>query len=367
MSLDPTDEIISEIYEAAAVPEYWPRVLGKMSKLVDGAGGILFTSVLDRIRWTASEDVYDVFEEFVRAGWAAINPRTQRLGGLNHAGFVHDLDAFTLEELDNDPVYTGFYRKRGAGWAAGTILSIPNGDAVIFSFERAYEKGPVPKPVIQFFDGLRPHLAPGALLSARLGLTRAQAMTDALQAIGLPAAVLRPRGALLVANTAFERWMPTLFRDHRDRIRLNDAGADALLAKAVARIGLTREPGEVNSVPVAASEGRPPMILHLLPVRGVANDIFSRADSLLVVTPVDKASVPTAEVLQGLFDLTPAEARVARGIGEATSVEDLAAALGVSRETVRTQIKAILAKTGVGGQKELVSLLAGKVLRPDPG
>jgi DNA-binding CsgD family transcriptional regulator len=367
MSLDSTDEIISEIYEAAAVPEYWPRVLGKMSKHVDGAGGILFTSVLDRIRWTASEDIYDAMDEFVREGWAAINPRPSRIMALNHAGFIQDLDAFTREELDRDPVYANFLRKRGLGWATGTMLSIPNGDALIFSFERAYEKGPVPRPVIEFFDRLRPHLARGALLSARLGLERAQAMTDALQAIGLPAAVLRPRGALLVANAAFERWMPTLFRDHRDRIRLSDAAADALIAKAIARIGLANEPGVVNSVPVAAGEGRPPMILHLLPVRGVANDIFTRADSLLVVTPVDRASVPTAEVLQGLFDLTPAEARVARGIGEATSVEDLAAALGVSRETVRTQIKAVLAKTGVGGQKELVSLLAGKVLRPDQG
>jgi len=43
-------------------------------------------------------------------------------------------------------------------------------------------------------------------------------------------------------------------------------------------------------------------------------DIFTQATALLVVTPVDRAAVPTAEVLQGLFDLTPAEARGAGGI-----------------------------------------------------
>jgi len=363
MSLDATEAIISDIYEAAAVPELWPKVLGRMSAHVDGAGGIMFTSVLDRIRWTASPDIYDRFDEFIRDGWAAINPRPARMAALNHAGFVHDLDAFTLEELDNDRVYTEFYRKRGVGWATGSMLSIPSGDAVIFSFERAYAKGPVPRSAIEYFDDLRPHLARSALLSARLGLARAQAMADALQTVGLPAAVLRPRGALLAANDLFQKWVPSLFQDHRDRLRLSDAAADALLVEALSRIGAATMPlAAVNSVPVAAGEDRPPMIVHLLPVRGVANDLFTRAAALLVVTPVDKGAVPTAEVLQGLFDLTPAEARVARGIGEAQTIDTLADALGVSRETVRTQLKAVLAKTGVARQTELISLLAGKVL-----
>jgi DNA-binding CsgD family transcriptional regulator len=68
------------------------------------------------------------------------------------------------------------------------------------------------------------------------------------------------------------------------------------------------------------------------------------------------------EVLQGLFDLTPAEARVARGIGEANTIDMLAETLGVSREVLRSQLKAVLAKTGVARQAELVSLLAGKAL-----
>jgi DNA-binding CsgD family transcriptional regulator len=79
----------------------------------------------------------------------------------------------------------------------------------------------------------------------------------------------------------------------------------------------------------------------------------------VVITPIDRATVPGAEVLQGLFDLTPAEARIARAIGEAQTIEELAQTLQISRETVRTQLKAVLAKTGVSRQSELVSLLAG--------
>ena len=119
----------------------------------------------------------------------------------------------------------------------------------------------------------------------------------------------------------------------------------------------------VKSIPVAATVGHVPMVLHVIPVRGSARDIFTQATALLVVTPVDRAAVPAAEVLQGLFDLTPAEARVARGIGQAETIDTLADATGVNRETVRSQLKAVLSKTGLSRQQELVSLLAGKAFR----
>jgi DNA-binding CsgD family transcriptional regulator len=104
------------------------------------------------------------------------------------------------------------------------------------------------------------------------------------------------------------------------------------------------------------------MIAHLVPVCGAAHDIFAQGTSLLVLMPVDRGAVPTAEVIQGLFDLTPAEARVARGIGATQTIDDLAAAMNVSRETIRTQLKAVLGKTGLSRQQDLVGLLAGKVL-----
>ena len=153
--------------------------------------------------------------------------------------------------------------------------------------------------------------------------------------------------------------VPVVVQDRRDRIMLTNANADTLLEQAIAgyrRGGISATPA---SIPIPASEDRLAMIVHLVPVRGAAHDIFSQSAMLLLITPVDRAAVPTAEVLQGLFDLTPAEARVARGIGLAQSIDALAAAQGVSRETVRSQLKLVLAKTGLNRQAELVSLLAG--------
>jgi DNA-binding CsgD family transcriptional regulator len=64
------------------------------------------------------------------------------------------------------------------------------------------------------------------------------------------------------------------------------------------------------------------------------------------------------DLLNGLFDLSPAEVRVANGLLQGKTIEDLAVGSGLSRETIRSQVKAVLAKTGTARQSDLVSLLA---------
>jgi len=105
------------------------------------------------------------------------------------------------------------------------------------------------------------------------------------------------------------------------------------------------------------SPTRPPFVAHLVPMRGRGRDIFSGAELLLYLTPIIQRAGPPPEILQALFDLSPAEARVAAMIAEGHSVKLIAENLSVQPNTVRAQLKAVFAKTGTGRQGELVSLL----------
>ena len=80
---------------------------------------------------------------------------------------------------------------------------------------------------------------------------------------------------------------------------------------------------------------------------------------LSIVTPVAVGSVPSVELIQGLFDLTPGEARVAKAIGRGDTIADIATGNGVAQSTVRNQLREIFMKTGVHRQAELVGLLHG--------
>ena len=63
------------------------------------------------------------------------------------------------------------------------------------------------------------------------------------------------------------------------------------------------------------------------------------------------------ELLQNAYGLTPAEARVAITLLEVYSAKSVANYLGVSFNTVRTQIKEIYAKLGVNSRANFVKLM----------
>jgi DNA-binding CsgD family transcriptional regulator len=359
MSSAPND-FLDRIYEAAVVGELWPNILHELATIAGAQGGVMLTANPTTTRWVGSVGIQQLILEWFREGWAQNNTRGARLLAAHSAGFLREIDIFdSRDAIDNDPNIKEFFRPRGMGWAVGTIIPVPSGDSLIFSIEREFAKGPVEDARVRRLDLLRPHLARAALLSARLGLERARAIAQAMQAIGLPAAVLRKGGRLAAANAMFEKLVPAVFADHRHRIVLANRDSDRLLENALAKLDRGMKQGEVLSIAVPAAADQLPMALHLVPVCGMANDIFSQAVSILIATPVDRSASPSAELLQGLFDLTPTEARVARAIGQAKSINAIAVAHHVSQSTVRDQLKAIFAKTGTRRQVELSRLLSG--------
>ncbi len=351
------DELIDLIYEAAVIPERWPLVLTKLAQLVDGVGGVLFTGDLGK--WVASPDAVGVVQDYLDQGWHNRTTRTQRLfeRGTQYPGFVCDLDVFSPEEIEQEPVYAEFFRPRGWGWGAGTIIAAPSGDLLAVDIERPYERGPIESQVVRRLDELRPHLARAALLSGRLALERMRSATEVLDMVGLASAVLGAGGRPLVMNGSCEQLLDDLLVIRGGRIAVTQPLADQLLKDALVGVGVFGASTATRSIPVSATEKHPPIIMHILPVRGAAHDIFSGAAALLIVTPMAAKASPPVELLQGLFDLTPAEARIARAIAQRRTINEIAQSLGLSRETIRTQVKSVLSKTGQSRQLDLAVML----------
>jgi len=117
--------------------------------------------------------------------------------------------------------------------------------------------------------------------------------------------------------------------------------------------------GGVRSFPVRDATTGTLMVGHVVPIRLSARDIFARSTAVFVLMPVAAAAAPPVELVMSLFDLTPAEARVARGLAAGKTVGDLAVDNGVSTNTVRVQVRAVLEKTGCERQTDVVALLGG--------
>src|SRR5215471_52318 len=189
--------LIDRIYESCFAPETWPDVLDEIGRIADTAGASLIVSKDNVLHWVASPEPRERAERFVKEGWLWRGEIVAKLFALRIPGFVIDVEFFTLEELDREPIYREVWRPEGIGWGMATAIPIPTGENVTFILSRRMDRGPFQRASADRLDALRPHLARSVLISARLQLERARAASETLAALGVPALVLNEAGKVL--------------------------------------------------------------------------------------------------------------------------------------------------------------------------
>lgn len=354
-------ELTDRIYEAAFVPELWPGVLDQLSTVSHSAAASL---VLFRDRappkFIATDLIAPVLEAFDAAnGWQKSEEVQLMFSMTPPSAFIYDADYFPPEALESNHLRLERTRPLGIGGQVGSFVFMPTGEMALFSTERWRHNDRPSGEDMARLNALRPHLARAGLVASRLGLERARGTVSAMETMGLPAAVLSSAGRVLVANPLLEA-MPAIFRPAAlGRMTIGDSDADLLFQKCV---GAMVGHGEfsVRSIPLQAQEGRPPLIIHLLPLHRSAHDIFSGGDILMAATALSASSmVPSPTLLTGLFDLTPAEARLASALSQGIALKDAAATSKITVKSARTYLERIFAKTGTRQQSQLVALLKG--------
>jgi DNA-binding CsgD family transcriptional regulator len=354
--------LVDRIYECAFVPDLWPEILAELVQLGGALAGWLCISNGNVVRWSASgEEPRNALRPLMESGWIPRSERFNRLLRAKQTGFIPDSILYTPEEMRDDPAYRDLLYPRGMGWAATTAIVLPTGDDMVITLERAYDQGSASSAVLETLNEVHPHLARASCVAARMQLEQARAASQVLALLGIPALVFTKNGKILAANQLIETLSGFIGWRAKDQIALNDTRADALLRDAIAMVDQD-DTLSVRSFPVRNADTA--MIAHVVPIRGSARDIFSLCAAMLMLTPVTRPEAPPVELIRSLFDLTPAEARVARGLAAGQTVKAMAADSGTSTNTVRTHVKAVLTKTGYGRQSDVVALLNG--LRP-PG
>lgn len=350
-------QFIDRIYEASFVPDLWPRVLGDLCEIAGASAGYLFVSKGEIHHWATSATVgVEAPDPLVRSGWVARSERFLRFIATRHSGLLPDSEIYTADEMEADPFHRDIIYPRESGWAASTIVRLPTDDVFALSLERDYALGPVEPARMAALDEVRAHLARSALMSSRLQLERARAASDTLAAVGLAAAVLDETGRVLAANPLVEAMTGCVHWRAFGRLSFDDKAADKLLQAAIATID-SDAGASVRSFPAKGAGGQGMYVAHVIPIRLSARDIFTRCAAVLLLTPVILPQAPPVELVQSLFDLTAAEARVARSLARGKTVDDIASDGGVSPNTIRAQVRAVLEKTGCNRQVDVVALL----------
>lgn len=347
--------IVDRIYEAAFAPELWPEALEATSAISSSASGAIFMfSDHSPVRAITEAHVQPLLDEFLAGDSWRFSESVQRMCSTQPASFVRVDDFMTSEEIKRDPV-----RKSASEFGIGshvcTSIAMPSGELVLFVFQRWLRDGIYDQGAIDRLDELRPHLARAGLIAGRLDLERARTTVSALEEIGLPAAVMAGSGRVLTANSLLEDMTGVFLSPAHGGMALANRSANALFQQAIAQ---NKDHRVVRSVAVPAAEGRPALIVHLLPLRRTAHEIFFGADILVAATTVSvSATIPSPNILSGLFDLTPTEARLGIELASGRSVQEAAVKMGIAAKSARIYLDRIFRKTGTNRQSQLMALL----------
>lgn len=350
-------DLVGRIYEAAAIPELWADALNKLASVANCAGGVLFVNSGQQTSWVATPVLEPIFQRMLDGGWMNRNDRLNGMLAKGGTGFVRDQDLFDHDNLHEVPMYRDFLIPEGLGWGAATFVNTIPGDSVVLTMERRYEAGPVDPAAIRMLDTLRPHIARAGILSAVLKLDKAQASLDAFEIAGAPAALIGSGGRVVATNRPFEALDRQIIARAHGRLAFRDEAASRALSEAIARINHDNA-DDVRSIALPSVDGEPACVLHIVPVRRHARDVFARSEALIIASHEGKTLAISASVLCELYDLTRAEAAVAQELLQGRSIAEIAALRGRSIETVRSQVKVVLAKTGCPSQLDFVRRLA---------
>ena len=352
--------LIDRIYEASFLPEKWPTILLDLAAMTDSKGGLLLSTREKSLNWTASDNIYDEFASYLNGGWFRRCGRRVCLLEQAHSAFLREHDYWTEEEFENNDIYKEFFFPRDLGCSAGTGLIMPTGDHIVLSVERSHLKGPIEKPHIETLNDLRPHIARAAMVAARMGLQSATTAKDAFAKLSVPTILLNLDGVAIESSDEVGDLSNHVIWRANNQIVLKDKNADAMLCNALRDLDA---PSGVRSFAVKDENDAAAYVAHVIPISRAAHDIFAKGYALLVLNPINSKTNPSADLLRSLFDLTAAEANVARKLAAGETVENVAEDGDVSINTVRTQIRKILEKTGAKRVPELVSMISNLSLQ----
>ena len=349
-------DLVHLIYEAAFVPERWNRVLQEANDLSASASAqVFFFSDNSPPRGITLNNLRPLFDDFVKGDFSTFCASVQKMQSVQPATFVRVDDFLTPEEIERDPARV-MLRRFGIGAHLCTAIPMPTGELAMFTFQKWIKDGDYEQDAIDKLDALRPHLERAILIASRLRMERAEATISALDLMGLPAAVLSSSGRVMAANSQLQRMDATFLPVAFGGLAIADRDANRLFQEAVTRMNRTGV--AVGSIPVPAIGGDAAFVIRLLPLRRRARDISGGADILVLATQLTPgAPAPSASLLNALFDLTPAEARLATDLAGGLTLAESAAKHSVTVKSARTYLERIFHKTDTHRQSQLVAML----------
>jgi len=360
------DDLIGSIYETTISPQQLPGVMTRIDTLLNSDACHLFSIEGGRPgglsittnNWINHKDLIRYYEHYHRIDPRRTYAENQPVGKVMQCSTVYD-----ERYVNRNEFYQDFLIPTGARYIAGACLFADNNTRIHAAFNHFSDRGVFTDDEMKRLQRLTPHLVRAAhMMVANRDLTHALAANEiALTSLRQGLIALDAKNSIVYANDAAEQqFMPEwkeLFqgssvREHSSlATRIKEARHNRIVQCMLQHSRHLGDDAVLSIIPLKNGDGLA-FMGDRAPLSG------NQIDALILIAPARNRQAASARLLMSLFGLSRAEARLAHGLASGQSPEDYAQAACVSINTIRTQIRALLEKTGERRLPDLIRMLS---------
>jgi DNA-binding CsgD family transcriptional regulator/PAS domain-containing protein len=360
-------ELIGDIYDAALDPTQWINVLARTAPFVGGPAASLYSkdmaSKTGNVAYQFGLDPQYVqlfFDTYMKFDPTSIG---YFIADIEEP--VSTADVIPYDEFLETRFYKEWAQPQGLVDTAHALLDKSATGAAAFVVFRHERNGLVDEEARWRMRLIVPHIRRAALIGKVLDLRKAEAasLADTLDGISAGVILVDAAGRIVHANAAANVMLSNadVLRATGGRLISNDPQTDKTLADTFATVDNGDAAMGIKgiAVPLTARTGQR-YVAHVLPLTSGARERAGTRYAAAAALFVHKATptTPSApEAIAKAYKLTPTELRVLLAVAGVGGVSEVANALGVSAETVKTHLSRVFQKTRSKRQADLVRIV----------
>jgi DNA-binding CsgD family transcriptional regulator len=359
-------QLLGTLYEAVSDPALWERFLQQLGEQTGATAAALVVydagqeSYALSSHWHFDPEATKLYGQYYGAldiwGRRGLSKRTSLVCSSE--------TLCSSAELVHTEIYNDFLTRFGLEHGMFTVFENTGSRFVSCSLFRNASRGPFEVCEMDISRFLAPHLHRAIKLHAQFSEMRGRStgIEAALDLLPTGVVFLGAMGKVVLTNRAASQIL-----SERDGLLATAASLCAeraaesdLLANAIRQALQGVNGASVGGTVFVSRRARPPLQVLVCPVRQSSASLLFAPQPIFAIafiTDPYRRQRPAQEILRALFQFTPAECRIALLLSDGLEPAKIADMLGVSRNTVRSQIKSIFAKTGAKRQAELIRLL----------
>ncbi len=357
------DYLISILYETALNSERWLEAMKLSCDYLGGAEAHLL--ILDK---KTNIPIHNIFsgmshdDEAVRQyieHFYYIDPRQKAMNTLAVGDWLPCHHIFNQDFVNHNEFYQDFSLKQNIRFTMiGSIDDTPD-HKTILKILRATDQQPFDKVeqiAAKRFGG---HLQRTLRLQQYTQHLEAKVELGAMaiDALSLAMFIVDNRAKILHSNTAADNFLKEKESGLNSKFGFLFASHPAEKTQFMSLIVTATGRVAIGGAMFLHQSNKKQIFVTPLPPSSRFNKTWQTPLALVLALEAGK-KLPQSQFLKQLYDLSPAELRIAIALLEGKSLEDYATSIGVTMNTVRTQLKNLFNKTGTHRQSELVALLS---------